>query len=165
MNAIIRIMSRNATIIKAQQQVVVVYQGCKEKPKKYDKTVTIKHTAKANFNLSNFINIYEVKKIKAKLTLYKFVQANFTDFYTGKIEYKIGQIIKCPDWDNNEETECGGGLHLCPSVEDCKRFNNAKSGHALKCEVDIKDIVVHPSPQFPFKVRCRKVKVIEEMFD
>jgi len=163
MNVIIRVMNEGIKILEARQQVVIIYQGCKGKPKKYDKTVTIKHTVKADFNLINFINIYGVKKTKTKLTLYKFVQSNFTDFYTGKVKYKIGKVVECPGWDSNLNNECGGGLHLSPSINYCKRFNDSKDGHALKCEVAIKDIVVHPNPQYPYKVRCRKTKVLEEI--
>jgi len=163
MNTIIRIFSDGVKILEARQQVVIVYQECEGKPGVYDDTVIINKTQKAKLNIRNFIGIYDVKERKNKLVLYKFVQENFTDFYTGKITYKVGQIIKCPDWDADENLECGGGLHLSPSIKDCKKFNDSKNGHALKCDVDIKDIIVHPNPLYPYKVRCRKVKVIEEI--
>jgi len=113
--------------------------------------------------LDNFIKGYGVKTENNKLVLYKFVRKNYTDFFTRKIKYEIGTIVKCPDWDSNENKECGGGLHVSPSIKFCKRFNNSKDGHALKVLVDPKDIVVHPNPQYPYKIRCRQLTVVKEI--
>ena len=96
------------------------------------------------------------------LILYKSVQKNYTDFYTGQVKYEVGKTVVCPDWDDRQSRECGGGLHLSPSIDLCKRFNK---GIYLKCEVSIKDILVHKNPDMPEKVRCKKVKVLEEIKD
>ena len=161
MNTIIRIVDDRVNIKEAQQEAVLVYQNCKGSPKKKDKTVIINHTKTAKFNLENFINIYNVPQKGTKLTLFKIVQNDYTDFHTGQIKYKIGATVTCPDWNPDQKIECGAGLHLSPSPHYCKRFN--KPGKILKCEVDVKDIVVHPNPQYPYKVRCKKVKVVEEI--
>jgi len=165
MNAIVKVASKEVKILEARQQIVIIYQGCEGKPKKYDKTITIKYITKAVFDLINFVNIYKVKKIKNKLILYKFVQSDYTDFYTGKIKYEVGKVVKCPDWNSNINNECGGGLHLSSSINNCKKFHESEDGHALKCEVDIKDILIHPNPLYPEKVRCREVKVLEEIIE
>ncbi len=92
------------------------------------------------------------------ITLYKSVDPETNcDFYTQKIEYIIGKEIECPDWDDNCLRQCGGGLHLSPNPEQALEYNQGK---LLVCHVHIDDFVV-----FPFdisKVRCKKVKVIEE---
>jgi kynureninase len=163
MNAVIRVFSNDVNLLEVRQQVVIIFQACDGKPVVCDDTIITNKTKRASFNINNFIEIYDISEDKDKLVLYKFVQNNFTDFYTGKIKYKVGQIVECPDWNDDINNECGGGLHLCPTIKDCKKFNNSKNGHALRCEVDIKDIVVHPKPQYPYKVRCRKIKVIEEI--
>ena len=166
MNTIIRIMSNSVVILTAQQQAVLIYQNCKGCPKKKDATVQIVRTKKAKYTLENFINIYNVqKKSKGskKIILYKFVQHDYTDFYTSKIKYEIGKTVNAPDWDKNLNVECGGGLHLSPSIEICKNFSKSNNGHALRCEVLISDIVVHPTPQYPNKIRCKKCFVVEEI--
>ena len=114
------------------------------------------------FELFNFINIYNVKQEGNSLILYKSVNESLYDFWTGKIKYKIGEWIKAPDWNPDNKKECGGGLHVCSSIEFCKEFN---TGRYLKVKVPIKDIVIHPSPSMPHKIRCKRLFVIEEVFD
>jgi hypothetical protein len=166
MNTIIRIISDSATIVIAQQQAVLVYQNCKGDPKKKDVTVQVIRTQKATYALENFVGIYNVQKVSKyskKIILYKYVKHDYTDFYSGKIKYEVGKTVEAPDWNADNDIECGGGLHLSSSIEHCKRFNNSKDGHALQCEVLIADIVVHPSPVFPFKIRCKKCFVVKEI--
>ncbi len=114
-----------------------------------------------SFNLKKFINIYNVEKSgKTKIILYKSVTDSYKDFHNGTINYKVGTTVTCPDWNNEFTGECGYGLHLCGKPEQTQTFNKGK---ILKCEVAIKDIVVHNNPKYPTKVRCRKVKVLEEV--
>ena len=161
MNVIAIVSSDSAKILEARQNVVIIYQGCEGMPQKKDDSVIINYTKKAIFELQNFIRIYNVEQPKKNfLVLYKSVKDNYTDFYTGKIKYEIGTTVECPDWDVNNSIECGGGLHLSPSIYFCKFFNKGKY---LKCEVNIKDILVHPNPHYPYKIRCKKVKVLEEI--
>jgi hypothetical protein len=164
MNAIIRILSNDVNIITARQQVVLIFQDCKPAIRgECDSSVIINKITKAEFNIENFIGIYDIEKQKNNLILYKFVKTDFTDFYRGRIEYKLGTIVKCPDWISDNKHECGGGLHLGATPKWAKYFNNNNEGRLLKCEVAIKDIVVHPNPQYPFKIRCKKLKVLEEI--
>jgi hypothetical protein len=93
------------------------------------------------------------------MILYKSVNPeNHCDFYTGKIKYQ--GVVECPDFDQNSDRQCGGGLHLSPLPEMALKYNEGK---VLKCEVDINDIVVFPTDIT--KVRCRKVKVLGEYKD
>jgi len=163
MNSTAKILSTDVIIHEARQNVILIYQDCTGSPRIKDDSVIINYTKSAESILNNFIKGYDVKTENNKLVLYKFVRKNYTDFFTGTIEYKIGTIVKCPDWNSNADIECGGGLHVSPSIEFCKRFNNSKDGHALKVLVDPKDIIVHPNPIYPYKIRCRQLEVLEEI--
>jgi len=98
-----------------------------------------------------FLEIAEKKK--DKVVLYKSVNPDtLRDFYTGTIEYTIGSVVECSDFDPNEDRECGGGLHLAYTARKTQDFNQGK---ILKCLVDPEDIVVYEKSIE--KVRCRKV--------
>ena len=162
-NSVIHLFSPTAKVIKADQQATIIYQGYKGAPAKCADTVNILHLQKTGLTLQDFIKIYRVETSNEKLLLYKFVQTDFTDFYSGKIKYEVGTTVECPDWDDDINIECGGGLHLSSSVASCRMFDSSSNGHVLKCEVAPIDILVHPKPIFLQKVRCRKVKVLEEI--
>ena len=162
MNAIIRIISSGVSILEAHQNVVLVYQNSDGLPKEKDDTVIINRTKQAKFNLQNFIKIYGVEgNSDEKLILYKFVKKNYTDFYSGKIEYKIGASVIAPDW--NTDNECGGGLHVGATIDFAKSFYLNTEGRSLKVEVAMADIGVHPNPDYPHKIKCKKLKVLEEI--
>jgi len=100
------------------------------------------------------MNIFDLRPREGKIILFKSVQPDtFLDFYTGKIKYE--GVVECPDWDDNPELECGGGLHLSPTPELALSFNR---GFVLRCEVALEDIVIYPYNID--EVRCRKVQVI-----
>ena len=157
-----QIYSESVKVLSLQQSSVLIYRGCKGKPSKTGKSATVIYKPISIYNLNDFINQFEVTKEKSSLILYKAVDTNLFDFYTHTIKYEIGKTITCPDWDDNKDRECGGGLHLSPSIFWCKKFNK---GRYLKCKVNIKDIIVHEHPDYPYKVRCKKVKILEEVFD
>jgi len=156
-NSLVKIYSDLANIKQALQESVVIVQGCKPKlPKK------IKHlirTKNARTTKSEFLKIFKGQVKDGKITLYKSVDPkNDCDFYTGKIKYEVGKTVECPDWNPDKTMECGGGLHLSPTLKEALLYNKGK---ILKCAVDLKDFVVYA--QNITKVRCRKVKVIEEV--
>ena len=161
-NAIIRVLEEKVQILEAGQQSTIIYHNCKSKPKKSSKTTSIIYKTKAKFEWINFSKIYNIQVKNRIVILYKSVREDLTDHHTGKIKYKIGTIVTAPDWNPDPTLECGGGLHVSPSISDCKRFNN---GRYLKCSVNVKDIVVHPKPLYPYKVRCKQLRVLEEVFD
>ena len=88
--------------------------------------------------------------------LYKSVQDDHTDFYTGKIKYE--GTVECPDWDPDCNRKCGGGLHLSPIPEAALRYNQGK---VLKCLVHPDNLVVYATDIS--KVRCRLVEVVWEV--
>jgi hypothetical protein len=86
--------------------------------------------------------------------LYKSVQTNFTDHKTGKLKYTIGKELTAPDWDATFKDECGKGLHLCPTIQQCLTFND--SGNYLACRVKLSDIANLPAyAEYPDKIRVR----------
>ena len=90
------------------------------------------------------------------LVLYKSVDPKTgCDFKTGKIQYKIGTVVECPDWDPDPERECGGGLHLSLSAQRTQNFN---VGKILKCLVRPEDVIIYESNID--KVRCRAVRPV-----
>ena len=90
------------------------------------------------------------------LVLYKSVDPKTgCDFKTGKIQYKIGTVVECPDWDPDPGRECGGGLHLCLSAQQTQNFSG---GRILKCLVRPEDVIIY-EPSID-KVRCRAVRPV-----
>jgi hypothetical protein len=106
----------------------------------------------------DILNILPDKQDK-KIILYKCVDpADNKDFYSHTIKYEIGKETICPDFDNDPERECGGGLHLCFTALETISFNKGK---ILKCLVNKRDIVIYKYNIQ--KVRCRKVLPIAEV--
>jgi len=136
---------------------VIIMIGCVCKIKKKVKSVTIIKNKIAEYKKTDFLSIYPADK-DGNLTLYKSVQSNNTDFYTGKIEYK--GTVTCPDWNPDKNQQCGGGLHLSPLPWQALSYNQGK---LLECKVHKNDFVVYP--QDISKVRCKKVTVIGEYKD
>ncbi len=86
--------------------------------------------------------------------LYKSVRANFASFRSEDVKYIIGSEIIAPDWDKNADIECGKGLHLSPTVQQARSFNN--KGLYLACRVRLSDIANLPSyAKYPDKIRVR----------
>jgi hypothetical protein len=115
-------------------------------------------TQRTRHNINTVLELYkESVQTDGRIALYKSVQPEtFTDFWTGKIKYE--GIVECPDWDDNPDRECGGGLHLSPTPKLALSYN--PSGVVKKCLVALEDFVVfHGNID---KVRCRKVEVVED---
>ena len=151
----ILILSTTVVIKKLRQYCIVRLREKCNIPKK-DKTVKIiDHTkVELKYNKTTFREIYDLETNDNKIILYKSVNPEtLCDFTTNTIKYE--GIVTCPDFDPSNDRECGGGLHLCARPEQALSFNK---GLLLKCEVDLKDIVVY-SKNIE-KVRCKKVKVL-----
>jgi DNA-directed RNA polymerase subunit RPC12/RpoP len=153
-NGQVKIYSSSAQVDSASGNTVIICQDCSPKIIKKTKSVTVVKTKQAKYDIKEFAVIYGSKN--GFMILYKSVQPNNTDFYTGKIKYE--GTVECPDWNPDKNIQCGYGLHLSPTPELTQRYN---VGKVLKCKVALKDIVVHPSDIS--KVRCRRVEVIEEV--
>ena len=156
-NATIKIYADTVCVKSIIQEAVIICQDCNPKlPKKIPHLIK---TKKALHNLKSFCKIYEEQTTKDSIILYKSVNPEtLCDFHTGKIKYEIGKVVECFDFNPDKEIECGQGLHLSPTPEMALSYNKGK---VLKCEVKKKDIAVYPYNIT--KVRCKKVKVLDEV--
>lgn len=162
-NAQLTVDSKDVIVTKAKDNsIIICYKKCKILSKQ--KTVTVIKTAKVklnSFTLSKFIDRYAVEKEGKYIILYKSVNPDtYCDFKTGKIKYEIGTTVICPDWDEKFTGECGYGLHLSPTPYFALAFNDGK---VLKCRVKISDCRTVKNPQYPTKVSCKQVEVLEEV--
>ena len=167
-NSIVKVLSSHVKINNIGAESTIILQDCDIIVGNiYDNATIVKHK-KAKYSLNEFINRFNVEKTDNGIILYKIVNDNYKDHWTNTVNYKTkSDIVECPDWLEDNAIECGNGLHLSPSVHFCKQFNN--KGIALKCEVPILDsngrpnILVHENPDSPQKVRCKKIRVIEDL--
>ena len=155
-NASAKIQDRTVVIEKLQHYAtaICIEQKCTIKQK--DKTATVIVCPRVLHDIKSFTEIYKENVTGKTMTLYKSVQPDNTDFYSGKIKYE--GVVEAPDWNPDPATQCGGGLHLSPTPELTQRYN---VGKILKCKVAIKDIAVYGHDIT--KVRCRNVEVLEEV--
>jgi len=161
-NGLLNVYSSSVTLKNLLGNAIVI---CYEKPKILKKSksvriVTTKKCVESAFSLQKFIDRYEIQEEGDFLILYKSVKNDYTDFYSGKIKYEVGKVVGCPDWDPDYEEECGKGLHLADSPLSALAFNEGK---VLKCRVKRKDCKTVNNPEYPTKVRCKEVEVIEEV--
>ena len=148
--------------LKIYQMATAFLRGIKKSNiKTFFKEKTAKiivQPVKFQHSIKTYLQINKSDK-KGNIILYKSVNPkNNKDFQTGMIEYKIGETIICPDWINDNNIQCGNGLHLCKTPLDAFSYNNGK---LLKCEANIKDINIYADDVS--KIRCKKVKVICEV--
>ena len=157
-NSVLQI-SKDFNIPKVKMNAIIICIDCDINIKEKAKTVQIIKTTKAKYTKNDFLDIYDSKRIgKTKIKLIKSVNPDtLCDFYTGTIKYE--GIVNCSDFDDNENIQCGRGLHLSALPEQALSYNH--QGKLLECEVNIKDFVVYPDDIS--KVRCKKVKVIGEI--
>ena len=155
-NSNIKAFSSNVIILRLKHQSTLICQNCDAGVQEKDNTANIIITKTMQHTKQTFLDIYKDSMTANSIILYKSVNPDtLCDFYTGKIKYE-GTVI-CPDWEDNEQRECGGGLHLSPTPELALFYNKGK---VLKCKVNIEDFVVYS--QNISKVRCKKVKVLGE---
>jgi hypothetical protein len=139
--------------VKGFDNAIIQYYSRNNKIKLYGNAH--KHKIKdSKYTLDDIKKIAETSN--GKIILYKCVNPETNcDFYSGKIEYKIGEEVIAPDFCPAPEIECGKGLHLCLCPSTTQIYN---TGKILKCLVNIKDIVVYEKSIQ--KVRCRAVTPI-----
>jgi hypothetical protein len=85
--------------------------------------------------------------------LYKGVDAEFRSGYG--FLYKPGSTPEADDWDGMKR-ECGGGLHFCSSPSATHEFVSNPEKY-VACWVALEDLVVHTNPQYPTKIKGRKI--------
>jgi len=155
-NSIIKAFSSNVIILRLKHQSTLICQNCNVGVQEKDNTANIIITKTMQHTKQTFLDIYKDSMTGNSIILYKSVNPDtLCDFYTGKIKYE--GTVTCPGWDDNEQRECGGGLHLSPTPELALSYNKGK---VLKCKVNIEDFVVYSKNIM--KVRCKTVKVIGE---
>jgi hypothetical protein len=111
---------------------------------------------------SEWLEVCGVEVKNKKVILYKSVTSDFTDHKTRSIKYAIGKITTAPDWDADFKGECGKGLHLCPTIQQCLPFNNSNT--YLACQVKVTDIASLPAfAEFPDKIRVRACKPLYQV--
>ena len=152
-NSTSSVFSKFVEVCANNNSVVIMRDGCDQKVKKAPSATVIKKK-KWKHTKESFLDIYKDRGDNGSVILYKSVNPKtMCDFYTGKIKYD--GVVKCPDWDDDEERECGRGFHLSPTPSLALSFNQ---GTVLKCEVAIENFVVFSANIT--KVRCKKVRVI-----
>lgn len=108
-----------------------------------------------------FLDFFDIPVVDGFCSLYKRVQADYSDYYTGTYKYHLGSIVTAADWIANDRITCGYGLHLAPTLELSKIWNEGPESRLLLCRVAIDDMSI-----FPYKivqVRCRQAIVIREL--
>ena len=155
-NSVINIWSPDVVVQGLFFFSTLVMHFCKCKILKKQSTAQIVHHKIQK--ITNKIFCEALKKTKDGFILYKSVKPKILcDFYSGSIKYEIGKTIECPDFDEDENRQCGGGLHLSPTKEQALQYSH---GTILECAVKEKDFVIF---QGDFsKVRCKKIKVLAE---
>lgn len=108
-----------------------------------------------------FLSFFDIPVLDGFCGLYKRVKADYSDYYTGTYKYHPGSIVTASDWIANDRITCGYGLHLAPTLELSKMWNEGAESKLLFCRVAITDMSI-----FPYRivqVRCRQVEVIREL--
>jgi hypothetical protein len=155
-NAVIQYAYDNAVIENLIQESTLLRIDNIKNLKHHDKTARVVNAKQAIHDIISFKIIYPENVDGRFITLYKSVNPEtLCDFYAGKIKYE--GVVTCPDWDPDQNIQCGNGLHLSPTPEMALSYNQGK---VLKCKVALKDIVVFGTDIT--KVRCKKVEVIGE---
>ena len=155
-NSISRIMSSGVRLSSHQFSVSIIQQAENVAVTKCDDTAQVVYTKAAKDDLKSFMRAFRLTEKDGTIRLYKIVQNDCTDFWSGKIKYQ-GHVV-CPDWYPGTELECGSGLHLSATVRNARAYQSG--GKILLCEVRLEDIAVYPYNIS--KVRCRAVTVIGE---
>ncbi len=109
--------------------------------------------------VKQWLDLFGVKVSNNKAILYKRVGRDYST--ECEIKYVPGTVVETPDWDDNPERECGGGLHVCPAPRYCDQFRSGDNDLYVELEYDLNDpAVVVEDPSYPEKIRVKKVKVL-----
>lgn len=110
-----------------------------------------------------------LKGIKVKnnrVQLWKCVDENGMDFYSGSINYNSNKEIVCPNWKENYTAECGYALHLADSPSAARGFvscGKLKTARLFKVSAGINDCKCFGgTPDSPRKLRAKKCRKVKE---
>lgn len=93
---------------------------------------------------------------------YKKVNDDYRDFYTGKMDNSIGQVLEMPrnTVDDNRDRTCSYGLHFC-SLSYLPHYHGGK-GRVMIVKINPADVVSIPSDYNNAKGRTCRYEVIGE---
>ena len=86
---------------------------------------------------------------------YKIVKDDYTDFYTGKVKYEIGQTLIHPDPEHSD-APCGRGFHISTYPWQAVAFN--KPGRLLEVSYLKEHVLAHDDQ----KMRVSELYIIRE---
>ena len=94
---------------------------------------------------------------------YKKIRSDWTDFYTGKINNSIGQVVTMDRKlvDANRHVTCSSGLHVC-NKSYLEGFHSGE-GRLIIVKVNPRDVVTIPGDYNNKKMRCCRYVVIGEV--
>lgn len=93
---------------------------------------------------------------------YKKVNDNYRDFYTGKMDNSVGQILEMPrnQVDDERDRTCSQGLHFC-SLGYLPHYHGG-SGRVMIVKVNPADVVSIPSDYNNAKGRACRYEIVDE---
>jgi hypothetical protein len=154
-NSVIRLFSQIKRLALKKFSVAISI-GFKARVEFKAETAQLIEQPVATCDKEEFLDIYSKNmQTDGRVLLYKSVQDDDTDHYTGKIKYE--GTVRPAKWDPDGNRQCGDGLHLSPTPQLAQSYN---SGKIKKCLVKPEDFVVYPHDIT--KVRCREVIVLED---
>ena len=154
-NATVHVHSNNVTGTAEESAVIRVH--CTKT--KIKGGTQLKAAEPKPATMTEAIKRWGMKPVRGKITLFKAVCKDLKS--ERGFHYPIGETVSATDW--HDRAECGGGLHLSPTVMDARRCFEA-STRWLEVEVAVKDLAlcsVHES--VPDKCKARKLKVVREV--
>lgn len=94
---------------------------------------------------------------------YKAVNADYTDWYTGKIDNSIGQRVKMKRGDvcDNRNITCSDGLHF--AQKSYAESFGSSDGHLMVLKINPRDVVSIPIDYNNTKGRCCEYVVFDEV--
>jgi hypothetical protein len=93
---------------------------------------------------------------------YKKVNSNYRDFYTGKMDNSVGQVLEMErnQVDDNRDRTCSEGLHFC-SLSYLPHYHGGR-GRVMIVKINPADVVSIPSDYNNAKGRAARYEVIGE---
>lgn len=93
---------------------------------------------------------------------YKKVRDDYKDFYTGKMDNSIGQVLEMPrnQVDDNRDQTCSHGLHFC-SLSYLPHYHGG-TGRVMIVKINPADVVSIPSDYNNAKGRAARYEIVGE---
>lgn len=97
------------------------------------------------------------------LLVYKYVNGNFKDSYTGRLDNSPGSVVKMKRVliDPSKESLCSQGLHVCSASYVFRTKGN--NNRLVLCKLNPRDIVSIPTDYNGAKIRACEYKVLKDI--